>query len=382
MSSVHLAPQSKFIKYKKPLLKSKEKSFLPKQRNHTSGTRDAFLAWIYFWFAKKDFVYRLKHPFHLVERSLLPIFTCIFLSLNLGYLVCYTYYQTSLYSIAINISLLAFLLSFLFTWLFDVHAEEKIGFHTLEVQFGFQLGIIFFIVSEIMLFVSFFWSFFHFSLSPAVSIGLCWPMEGLPFFAWNKIPLINTLLLLSSGIDITISHKTFYLWEKELKRQFWSKILFILPNFSNRIARVLYQKISLANFLKRTMASAKFTNNFNYFSSYSRQFYTTITFIFFTLLRGFIFLICQYIEYFFSPFSITDGVYGSVFFMSTGLHGLHVIIGFSALLYCAFLKKQIHDSGYYYWEHSVGFNGSIWYWHFVDVVWLFLFLVIYWWSSN
>lgn len=79
-------------------------------------------------------------------------------------------------------------------------------------------------------------------------------------------------------------------------------------------------------------------------------------------------MLCQYIEYIFAPFTISDGAFGSVFFMATGLHGLHVIVGLSVLMYCLALRVFQNYNGFLYWEHNVGTEGGIWYWHFVDLV--------------
>jgi len=100
-----------------------------------------------------------------------------------------------------------------------------------------------------------------------------------------------------------------------------------------------------------------------------------------TILRGLVFLLCQYIEYHFAPFSLSDGIYGSVFFMATGLHGLHVMVGLSALWCCLVVRLLSYEAGVLYWNHLIGFTGAIWYWHFVDIVWLFLFAMVYWWAG-
>lgn len=362
----------KIIKFVTKLTSSE----VPRVNFKKSGYRDAIYAWIYFWQFEKDYVYKVKHPFHLVEPSLLPIFASFWLALNLGYLVCSTHFITR--SPVIVCVLLIALITTLLSWLADVNHEELIGFHTSQVQLGFRMGIILFIVSEVMLFVAFFWAFFHFSISPAVSIGMCWPMEGIPFFAWNKIPLINTALLISSGIDITASHRSGLLYDKVQKRRFWSRLLYSVPfitklfTFSPNLYnwKIIFR---LTSYIDNILLVDSNVKTFKKFHS-TRLMLDALT-------RGFIFLICQYLEYFFSPFSISDGVYGSVFFMATGLHGLHVIVGFSALCYCSFVRFEIDENGHRYWQHSVGLDGSIWYWHFVDVVWLFLFLVVYWWAS-
>lgn len=110
-----------------------------------------------------------------------------------------------------------------------------------------------------------------------------------------------------------------------------------------------------------------------------------------TVLRGFVFLGFQSFEYISSMFTIGDSVYGSVFFSLTGLHGFHVFIGAIFLLVCAIMmwsqRVEIHDDevidrtfSFNWWSHRVAFDGAAWYWHFVDIVWLFVFLIVYWWG--
>jgi len=341
-----------------------------------TGYKDSLNSLLYYWQFIQDYKYKVKHPFHLVEPSLLPIFFSFWLALNLGYIVCSSHFVIR--DPFIVVFLLIGLVATLLSWLQNVRLEEVLGFHTLEVQAGFRLGIKLFILSEVMLFVAFFWAFFHLSLSPAVATGLCWPVVGLPFFAWNKIPLINTALLLSSGIDITIAHKGILFQKKQQIKNFWKRILFFTSDLNKIffltknntwqrvwVLNIYINKILLIDNLQ-TITSKKILG---------RKLLND------ALIRGLIFLWCQYLEYFFSPFSISDGAYGSIFFMATGLHGLHVIVGFSALCYCAFTRFQMNNVGYRYWQHNVGFDGSVWYWHFVDIVWLLLFGAVYWWSG-
>lgn len=315
---------------------------------------------------------KVRHPFHLLDPSPWPIFVSFFLALNLGYLVCLKHFQD--YSSSWSVSVLGLVfLSLVLSWFMDVRLEELKGHHTKFVQAGFRLGILFFIASEIMLFVSFFWAFFQFSISPTVHVGLKWPMDGITYFSWTKIPLLNTALLLSSGISITLAHEISIQWDYYKVGYFWKKIVNRLPIIFNN-----------KNYLKSFIYAQKvvFKSSFPLITSTFRLGQRPEWFFIDTLARGYIFLLCQYIEYFFSPFSISDGAYGSVFFMATGLHGLHVIVGLSALMYCLSLRIFQSNEGFLYWEHSVGTDGSIWYWHFVDVVWLFLFLVVYWWSAS
>jgi len=168
-----------------------------------------------------------------------------------------------------------------------------------------------------MFFFAFFWAFFHSSLAPSVEIGSIWPPLGIePFNPWG-IPLLNTCILLLSGVTITYTHHALCLGN----------------------ARYL-----IDGFL-------------------------------FTILLAICFTFFQAYEYLNAPFNISDSVYGSTFYMATGFHGLHVIIG--TLFICVCFARYTHFTR----EHHVGFEAAAWYWHFVDVVWLFLFISIYWWGS-
>lgn len=168
-----------------------------------------------------------------------------------------------------------------------------------------------------LIFFSFFWAFFHSALSPNIEIGQLWPPLGIKSFNPLDIPLLNTIILISSGITITWSHHSI-----------------LNKNFKERTLRLLL-----------------------------------------TITLGIYFTILQLIEYKEAPFTIADSIYGSTFFIATGFHGLHVIIGTLFLFFTLIRIQYLHFSSL----HHFGFEAAAWYWHFVDVVWLFLYLSIYWW---
>nr|YP_003734710.1 cytochrome c oxidase subunit III [Cotesia vestalis]ACH71094.1 cytochrome c oxidase subunit III [Cotesia vestalis] len=256
---------------------------------------------------------KFNHPYHLVTLSPWPLMMSLSLMIMMS----------SLLMLFNNLNLIMFFFSLMlmlmnmYQWWRDIVRESTIqGFHTSIVIKGLQNGMILFILSEIMFFVSFFWCYFHMYLSPSIDIGMIWyPMNLIVFNPYN-IPLLNTLILLSSGITITYCH--YSIMESNFKKSFFS--------------------------------------------------------LFMTVLLGLIFSYFQYLEYNESFFSINDSVYGSIFFMLTGFHGFHVIVGtiFNLVMLIRFMKK--HMSLY----HFFGFEASSWYWHFVDLVWLFLYLFIYW----
>jgi len=208
----------------------------------------------------------------------------------------------------------------MFVWWRDIIREGTIeGQHTQSVQTGLRYGVLLFIVSEIMFFVAFFWAFFHSSFNPSLAIGGVWPPAFLVILNPWKVPLLNTIILLSSGATVTWAHHAIVWGNQE---------------------EAIYG-------LSATIVLA----------------------IIFTALQGF--------EYITAPFSISDGIYGSTFYMATGFHGFHVFIGTCFLTVClirVFLLRFTRT-------HLFGFEAADWYWHFVDVVWLFLFITIYWWGS-
>lgn len=258
---------------------------------------------------------RKNHPFHLVEVRPWPILGSLgTLIIIIGLIKWFHLYKINLFFIGITINLLV-----IFQWWRDITREGTFqGLHTIKVAQGLRWGIILFIISEIFFFISFFWGFFHRSLSPTIEIGIKWPPIGIIAFNPLEIPLLNTLILLTSGLTVT-----------------WAHHRLIENNYKESI-----QGLSI----------------------------TVLLGIYFTILQGY-----EYIE---APFSISDSVYGSSFFIATGFHGLHVIIGTTFLTICLIRLYLNHFSP----THHFGFEAAAWYWHFVDVVWLFLYISIYWWG--
>nr|UOU85115.1 cytochrome c oxidase subunit III [Nigrobaetis niger] len=257
-----------------------------------------------------------NHPYHLVDQSPWPIVGAggAFIMVS-GLLQWFHLYNMNLLMIGLLVTLLT-----MYQWWRDISREGAYqGLHTRVVTLGLRWGMILFIVSEVLFFVSFFWAFFHSSLSPAVELGAEWPPSGISVFNPLQIPLLNTGVLLASGVTVTWAHHGL-------------------------------------------MES-------NYSQSVQGLFLTIILGIYFTILQAY-----EYIE---APFSIADSAYGSCFFMATGFHGLHVLIGTSFLAVCLLRLVTNQFSGY----HHFGFEAAAWYWHFVDVVWLFLYLSVYWWGS-
>ena len=208
----------------------------------------------------------------------------------------------------------------MFSWWRDVVREGTFeGHHTPVVQLGLRYGMVLFIASEVMFFVAWFWAYFNSSLFPTAAIGGVWPPHGIqPFDPWH-LAFLNTLILLTSGTTVTWAHHALQHGDRK----------------------------------------------------------GTLRGLALTIVLGISFTCLQAYEYSHAAFGFTDGIYASTFFMATGFHGAHVIIG-TIFLIVTLWRAYL---GHFKSDHHFGFEAAAWYWHFVDVVWLFLFICIYWWGS-
>lgn len=216
---------------------------------------------------------------------------------------------------------LALILLTMFLWWTDVINEAHAGDHTPVVQLHLRYGMILFIASEVMFFVGWFWAWFDFSLFPSMAdvVGGQWPPKGIHVIDAFELPLLNTLILLCSGTTVTWAHHSLIHGDRDgLIKGLWC-----------------------------------------------------------TILLGLTFSSIQAYEYIEAPFPFADLNYGSSFYMATGFHGFHVIIGTIFLIVCLIRAYR----GDFTPKQHFGFEAAAWYWHFVDVVWLFLFAVIYVWGG-
>ena len=210
------------------------------------------------------------------------------------------------------------ILATMFFWWRDVVREATFqGHHTPVVQIGLRYGMALFIASEVMFFVAWFWAYFNASLFPTEAIGTCGRRRASTTFDPFELPLLNTLILLMSGVTVT--------WAHHALREGDRSGIAAGPG---------------AHHPARPLASPAI----------------------------------QAYEYSHAAFGFADGIYPSTFFMATGFHGFHVIIGTIFLIVCWFRAY----AGHFKPDHHFGFEAAAWYWHFVDVVWLFLFICIYW----
>jgi cytochrome c oxidase subunit 3 len=256
-----------------------------------------------------------QHPFHLVDPSPHPLMTSLAIfELVLGFLMNLNFFETGIFNSLFSFFVFCYCL---FRWFSDIVLESTFeGHHTEKVQQGIRLGMFLFILSEVMFFFSFFWAYFHFLLSPSVWVGGRWPPMGIGFIIQPAgLPFLNTVILLSSGISVT------------------------------------YADYAICAGLRAAATKAFVV----------------------TIFYGVIFTGFQLFEYSSVNFSINDSSFGSIFFMVTGFHGFHVVVG-SIFLAVSLLR---HYNYHFTKTHHVGFECAVWYWHFVDVVWLYLFAIVY-----
>jgi len=274
-----------------------------------------------------------EHPFHILPPSYLPFAVALFAGTFVATFAMLMHADTlketiPFFNIALPgipsywrlLGLFIGLAALVIIWTRDVVNEATYqGFHTRMVQRGLRYGMILFISSEVMFFFSFFWTFFHVSTSPAVGIGCVWPPKGIEVLNPWHLPLANTVILLSSGVCTVWAHRA------------------LLGGFKNQAATGLFA----------------------------------------ACLYGLLFSWLQFLEYGLATFAINDSVYGSIFYMATGFHGIHVIIG-TIMLSIAYYRISLN---HFSRTRHLGFEVAAWYWHFVDVVWLFLYIFIYCWGS-
>lgn len=257
-------------------------------------------------------------PFHLVSNSPWPFTISLALfSLALSNALWRHGYVSGLNLVTISLVTVIAVRSL---WFRDVTAEgTTLGNHTIPVQAGISLGFIMFVASEVMFFVSVFWAYLHSALAPSVELGSCWPPVGIESLNFMEVPLLNTVLLVGSGATVTYSHHALLAGQRQ----------------------------------------------------------HAIVGLVLTIVLAVIFTAFQAYEYVEAPFTMSDTAYGSAFFFGTGLHGLHVIMG--TLMLSVSLARLIN---YHYTDHHhAGYETSILYYHFVDVVWLVLFSIFYVWAS-
>lgn len=271
------------------------------------------------------------HPYHIVNPSPWPLLSS-FAGLLLAVGVVLYMHEAKIGNIDVGfkgiiLGIMAVLACMFFWWKDIVHETTVEKAHTPIVEIGMRYGMALFIASEVMFFVAFFWAFFDASLfagqenmfARVEHTGGHWPPIGIETIPAFDLPLMMTLILLLSGCTVTWAHHA------------------ILEGNIKDFTKALGITVGL----------------------------------------GFFFLCFQVYEYTHATFGFTEGIYPSTFYMATGFHGFHVFVGTVFLAICWLRARKGHFSE----EKHFGFEAAAWYWHFVDVVWLFLFVSIYWWGS-
>lgn len=263
-----------------------------------------------------------NHPYHLVDPSPWPLLGAASAGVLAAGLVLFMH-EIASWVLPVGIVMLLFTM---FVWWRDVIKEAHSGFHTKVVQLGLRYGMVLFIASEVMFFSAFFWAFFDASFYFDQAImwerveytGGQWPPAGIEAIPAFDLPLLNTMILLLSGCTVTWAHH------------------------------------GLISGDRRTLVVG----------------------LIITIALGLFFSAIQAYEYAHATFAFDGGgIYSSTFYMATGFHGAHVIIGTSFLIVCLFRAMKGHFTP----DHHFGFEAAAWYWHFVDVVWIFLFTFVYFW---
>lgn len=267
------------------------------------------------------FVEKPHHPFHLLIPSPWPLFLSrSLLGIPCTYLGWTYFYDAPFFDFMLFSCFLGSSINSWFWWR-DVSREASGGYHVLPVTSLLRNTFSLFIISEIMFFVAIFWRHLHRSLGPTYVLGSLWPpygMRGLLVVPFT-VPWLNTVILLSSAVTVTVRH---------------------------------YALLNMC-------------------------FHRIVQYLFLTIVLAILFTSLQVLEYGLAKFTIYSGVFGSVFFLSTGFHGIHVIVG---TLYLIVSLYRLTSSSITL-SHAVGYEIAIWYYHFVDVVWLLLFIIVYWWRS-
>jgi cytochrome c oxidase subunit 3 len=276
-----------------------------------------------------------NHDFHILPPSIWPFMGAMSALALTGGGVMWMHKQPYGMFVCL-LGLLGVLYTF-YAWWSDVIKEAHAGDHTPVVSLHLRYGMILFIASEVMFFVGWFWSWFDFSLFPAaLQVGhdgtvenligqegaaalLQWPPKGVEVIDPFAFPLLNTLILLCSGTTVTWAHHSLIHGDREgFKKGLWL-----------------------------------------------------------TIILGAIFSCIQAYEYAHAPFAFKGLNYGAAFYMATGFHGFHVLVGTIFLIVCLIRAYKGHFTP----KQHFGFEAAAWYWHFVDVVWLFLFVVVYVWGG-
>jgi cytochrome c oxidase subunit 3 len=269
------------------------------------------------------------HPYHLVRPNIWPLISAFaggFFALMM--IMYFPGYREALQAGGTDLptpwgpmlGVVSIMICMFFWWKDVIYESVVEKAHTKIAEVGFRFGMALFIASEVMFFFAFFWAFFSASLFPVEAIGFVWPPANIHTIPAFDLPFMMTMILLLSGCTVTWAHHA------------------ILEGDNKNAVKALG----------------------------------------ITVLLGSAFLGFQIYEYAHAHFGFTEGIFPSTFFMATGFHGFHVFVG-TVFLYVCYRRAQ---KGHFTPNRHFGFEAAAWYWHFVDVVWLFLFIAVYWWGGE
>ena len=264
-----------------------------------------------------------KHPYHLVDPSPWPLLASLAAGLTAAGAVMF-FHDAELFGVSVGskgliAGFIGLLLIAFFWWKDIIHEAFVQRAHSKIAKIGMRYGMALFIASEVMFFVAFFWAFFAASLFPTDAIGGIWPPASVETIEAFDLPLLMTMILLLSGCTVTWAHHA------------------IIEGHNKEAAKALG----------------------------------------ITVLLGIVFTGFQLFEYQHATFGFAENVYGATFYMATGFHGFHVLVGTIFLAVCWWRTVKGHFTA----DDHFGFEAAAWYWHFVDVVWLFLFVAVYVWGA-
>ncbi len=264
-----------------------------------------------------------KHPYHLVDPSPWPLLASLAAGITAAGAVMF-FHDTELFGVSVGskgliAGFIGLLLIAFFWWKDIIHEAFVQRAHSKIAKIGMRYGMALFIASEVMFFVAFFWAFFAASLFPTDAIGGIWPPASVETIEAFDLPLLMTMILLLSGCTVTWAHHA------------------IVEGHNKEAAKALG----------------------------------------ITVLLGIVFTGFQLFEYQHATFGFAENVYGATFYMATGFHGFHVLVGTIFLAVCWWRTVKGHFTA----DDHFGFEAAAWYWHFVDVVWLFLFVAVYVWGA-
>lgn len=264
------------------------------------------------------------HPYHIVRPSIWPMVGSFAAGLlAVGAVMFFHDIKVGFIDVGLKGIIIGLIsvMAVMFFWWKDIifeSVEEKI--HNRITEVGMRYGMSLFIASEVMFFVAFFWAFFNGAFFPTEAIGFVWPPANIEVLGPFGLPFLMTMILLLSGCTVTWAHHA------------------IIEGKNDDVVKALM----------------------------------------FSVILGTVFLGFQIFEYGHVAFGFSEGIYPSTFFMATGFHGFHVFVGTVFLGVCWYRAKKGHFTP----ERHFGFEAAAWYWHFVDVVWLFLFIAVYWWGNT